>query len=88
MKKLSIILAILLVLGTSCEDFLAVNETNPNSASSVPANLLLPAALNATANIYNNPFNHLYVYVWHGAFSVFGNYVANTTLTQYELLNS
>ena len=88
MKKLSIILAILLVLGTSCEDFLAVNETNPNSASSVPANLLLPAALNATANIYNNPFNHLYVYVWHGAFSVFGNYVANTTLTQYNLLNS
>jgi hypothetical protein len=88
MKKLYIILAVLLVLGSSCEDFLTVNEINPNSASAVPANLLLPAALNSTANIYNNPFNYLYVYVWHGCMSVFGNYVANTTLTQYNLLNS
>ncbi len=88
MKKLSIILAVLLVLGTSCDEFLSVNETNPNSASAVPANLVLPAALNATASIYNNPDNFFFVYAWYGAMSVFGNYVANTTLTQYNLLNS
>jgi hypothetical protein len=88
MKKLSIILAILLVAGTSCENFLGVNETNPNSASSVPANLLLPAALNNTADIYNSPRNFFFVYAWHGAMAVAGNYVANTTLTQYNLLNS
>lgn len=88
MKKLSIILAILLIVGTSCEDFLSVNEKNPNSASAVPANLILPAALNATVDIYCNPFNFFFVYAWHGAFAVAGNYVANTTLTQYNLLNS
>lgn len=88
MKKLSIILAVLLVLGSSCEDFLSVNEVNPNSASAVPANLMLPAALNATIDIYNSPFNFLFVYVWHGSLAVAGNYVANTTLTQYNLLNS
>jgi hypothetical protein len=88
MKKLYIILALLLVLGSSCKEFLAVDEKNPNSASAVPANLILPAALNSTANIYNNPFNFLFVYVWHGSFSIYGNYVANTTLTQYNLLNS
>jgi len=88
MKKLSIILAVLLVLGTSCENFLSVNETNPNSASQVPANLVLPAALNATASIYNNPDNFFFVYVWHGAMSIFGNYAVSATLTQYNLLNS
>jgi hypothetical protein len=88
MKKLSIILAILLVVGSSCENFLNVDETNPNSASAVPANLILPAALNNTADIYNSPFNFFFVYAWHGAMAVAGNYVANTTLTQYNLLNS
>jgi hypothetical protein len=88
MKKLIIILTVLLVLGSSCKDFLTVNETNPNSASAVPANLMLPAALNSTADIYNNPFNFIFVYMWHGCFSVYSNYVANTTLTQYNLLNS
>ncbi len=88
MKKLSIILALLLVLGSSCEDFLTVNETNPNTASAVPANLMLPAALNQVADIYNNPFNFQFVYVWHGLMAIFGNYAPSATLTQYNLLNS
>ncbi|HBE43346.1 MAG TPA: SusD/RagB family nutrient-binding outer membrane lipoprotein [Bacteroidales bacterium] len=89
MKKIFITITVLLALvSSSCEDFLTVNETNPNSASAVPANLILPAALNSTANIHNRPFNFFFVYAWHGCFAVAGNYVANTTLTQYNLLNS
>lgn len=88
MKKLTIILAVLLVLGTSCEDFLSVNEKNPNSASAVPANLLLPAALNTTANIFTQPDNFLFIYVWHGALAISTSYVQPTALTQYNLLNS
>ncbi|MCJ7449829.1 MAG: SusD/RagB family nutrient-binding outer membrane lipoprotein [Bacteroidales bacterium] len=88
MKKLIIFLTVLLVLGTSCEDFLGVNEKNPNSASAVPANLLLPAALNSTANIFTNPDNFLFVYVWHGSMAISTSYVQPTSLTQYNLLNS
>jgi hypothetical protein len=88
MKKLTIVLAILLVLGSSCEDFLSVNEKNPNSASAVPANLLLPAALNTTANIFAQPDNFLFVYVWHGCMAISSSYVQPTALTQYNLLNS
>lgn len=88
MKKLIIFLTVLLVLGTSCEDFLAVNEKNPNSASAVPANLILPAALNSTASIFTNPDNFLFIYVWHGCFAISATYVQPTSLTQYNLLNS
>jgi hypothetical protein len=88
MKKLTILLAILLVLGTSCKDFLSVNETNPNSASYVPANLVLPAALNSVAELYNQPDNFNFVYLWHGIWSVKNGYVQPTQLTQYNLLNS
>ncbi len=55
MKKLLILLTIILLVGSSCEDFLTVNEFNPNTASAVPTNLVLPAALNATARICNPP---------------------------------
>jgi len=88
MKKLLIFLTILLLVGTSCEDFLNVNEKNPNTASAVPANLLLPAALNATANVFTQPDNFLFVYVWHGSMAVSSSYVQPTSLTQYNLLNS
>lgn len=89
MKKLLIILTVLLALGTSCKkDFLTVNEFNPNSASAVPANLVLPAALNTTSRIMTSPGNFEFVYLWHGCWCVSGGYSQNTTLTQYNLLNS
>ncbi len=89
MKKLLIILTVLLVLGTSCgKDFLSVNEFNPNSASSVPASLVLPAALNTTSRIMTLPGNYAFVYMWHGLMAVSGGYAQPVALTQYNLLNS
>jgi hypothetical protein len=89
MKKLLILLTVLLVLGTSCgKDFLSVNEFNPNTASSVPASLVLPAALNTTSRIVTHPDNYSYVYLWYGCWSISGGYSQPTNLTQYNLLNS
>ncbi len=89
MKKLLILLTVLLVLGTSCgKDFLSVNEFNPNQASAVPANLILPAALNTTSRIMTLPGNYTFVYMWYGLMSVSGGYSQPVALTQYNLLNS
>ena len=67
MKKLLILLTLLLVLGNSCKkDFLSVDEFNPNSASAVPANLVLPAALSTTARIVTLPRNYVFIYLWYG----------------------
>lgn len=89
MKKLLILLIVLLVLEASCKkDFLSVNEFNPNSASAVPANLVLPAALSTTARIVTLPGNYSFVYLWYGCMSVSGGYAQPTALTQYNLLNS
>lgn len=89
MKKLLILLTVLLVLGSACKkDFLNVNETNPNSASAVPPNLVLPAALNTTARIVTNPDNFNFIYLWYGSWSISGGYSQPTNLTQYNLLNS
>jgi hypothetical protein len=88
MKKLLILLTVLLVLGTSCKDFLTVNEVNPNSASAVPANLILPAALNNTSRLINQPDNYTFIHMWYGGMSVSGGYSQPTNLTQYNLLNS
>jgi hypothetical protein len=89
MKKLLILLTLLLVLGASCKkDFLSVNEFNPNNASAVPANLVLPAALNNTARDFTQPDNYNYIYFWYGLMSISGGYSQPTNLTQYNLLNS
>jgi|WetSurMetagenome_2_1015567.scaffolds.fasta_scaffold02043_8 hypothetical protein len=89
MKKLLILLTVLLALGTSCKkDFLSVNEVNPNSASSVPANLVLTAALNTTSRIETLPGNYSFVYLWYGCMSVSGGYSQPAALTAYNLLNS
>ena len=46
-KNILILIAGLLLLGTSCsKDFLSVNEVNPNTPSNVEAKLVLTAALN------------------------------------------
>jgi hypothetical protein len=65
-----------------------VNEKNPNSASAVPANLVLPAALNTTSRIVTLPGNYAFIYMWYGCMSVSGGYSQPTALTQYNLLNS
>jgi len=89
MKKYFLFIAAILILGSSCKkDFLAVNEVNPNSASSAPGNLILPAALNATATIMNNPKNWDFVYLWYGVWSISGGYTINADLSQYNIRNS
>jgi hypothetical protein len=89
MKKLLILLTVLLVLGTSCgKDFLSVNEFNPNSASAVPANLVLPAALNNAATCLTTPDNYTFLYVWYGWMSVSSGYSQPSALIYYNLLNS
>src|ERR1035437_2292361 len=89
MKKYYLIFVAILVLGNSCKkDFLSVNETNPNNAASVSLKLILPAALNATANVMNSPRNFDFVYLWYGQWSISGGYSMPATLTQYNLLNT
>jgi hypothetical protein len=88
MKKLFILLTVLVALGTSCKkDFPSVDEFNPNSASAVPASLVLPAALNTTSRIMTLPGNYDFVYLWYGCWSISGGYSQPTALTQYNLLN-
>jgi hypothetical protein len=87
MKKLIILLTVLLVVVVSCKSFLAVDEKNPNQASFVPINLVLPAALNATAYDVNQPDFWSYIYVWYGLQSISGGYSQPTDLTQYRITN-
>jgi hypothetical protein len=89
MKKILILLTVLLVLVTSCKkDFLKVDETNPNTPSAVPANLVLSAALNNTARITTLPSNFSFIYLWYGSWCISGGYSQPLNLTQYNLLNS
>lgn len=89
MKKLLILLTVLVALGTSCKkDFLSVNEFNPNNPSAVPASLVLPAALNTTAENFTNPDYYNFIYFWYGGMSISGGYSQPTNLTQYNLLAS
>lgn len=89
MKKLLILLTVLFVLGTSCKkSFLSVDETNPNSASAVPANLVLPAALNNTARITTLPANYSFIFLWYGSWCVSPGYSQPSNLIQYNLLSS
>ena len=76
------------VFGSSCQKFLSIDETNPNSASLVPPDLLLAAALNATATNVTNPNNYDFIYLWYGLWCVSNGYSQPTTLTQYNLANS
>lgn len=87
-KKFLIFVMAAALFGTSCEDFLSVNETNPDNASSVPADLLLPAAINNVARTMNNPRRFEFIYLWHGLWSISATYSQPMALTQYRLLNS
>jgi len=88
MKKLIILLTVLLVVGVSCKDFLSVDEKNPNQASSVPANFILPAALNITAYDVNQPDNLTFIYFWYGLTACSGGYAQPAVLTQYKPINA
>ena len=89
MKKYFLFIAAILILGSSCKkDFLSGNEVNPNTAVSAPGNLILPAALNYTAAIMNNPKNWDFVYLWYGIWSISGGYTINADLAQYNIRNS
>jgi hypothetical protein len=87
-KKILILLVSLVIFGSSCSKFLAVNEVNPNNASAVPPKLLLPAALNNVAVMLNTPGNYEFVYLWYGLWSISSGYSQPTALVQYKLLNS
>lgn len=87
-KIILTLLVSLVLLGSSCSEFLSVNEVNPNSASKVPAKLLLPAALNNIAYNMNNPRNFEFVYLWHGLWSISSGYSQPSALAQYRLLNA
>lgn len=87
-NKILILLVTLALIGGSCSDFMSVNEVNPNSASKVPAKLILPAALNNTAAMMNTPGNYDFVYLWHGLWSISSGYSQPSNLVQYRLLNS
>jgi hypothetical protein len=89
MKKLFILLTVLLVLGSACKKgFLNVDETNPNSASSVPASLVLPAALNYTSILMNTPGNFAWINQWYGLWSISGGYSQDASMTGYNEIAS
>ena len=87
-KKILTLLVLVVLLGSSCSEFLAVNEVNPNIASKVPAKLLLPAALNNIAYTMNYPRRFDFVYLWHGLWCISSGYSQPSGLVQYRLLNS
>jgi hypothetical protein len=87
-KNIIILIVAALLLGSSCQDFLSVNEVNPNNASKVPAKLMLPAALNSVARTLNNPRRFDFVYLWHGLWSISSGYSQPQNLVQYKLINS
>lgn len=87
-KKILTLFVSLVLLGSSCSDFLSVNENNPNNASKVPAKLLLPAALNNIANTMNSGHNFEFIYLWHGLWSISTGYTQPSALIQYRLFNS
>jgi hypothetical protein len=86
-KKILTLLVVLALLGSSCTKFLGVDEVNPNSASSVPPKLLLPAALTNIVKQMDNPRNFEFVYLWHGLWSISNGYAQPSALMQYRLLN-
>ncbi len=87
-KKILTLLVSLVLFGSSCSDFLSVNEKNPNKASAVPPKLLLPAVLKNIAGTMNNPSRFEYIYLWHGLWSISSGYSQPSALVQYRVLNS
>jgi hypothetical protein len=87
-KKILTLIVSLVLLGSSCSDFLSVNEKNPNTTSAVPPKLLLPAALTNVVKLMDNPSNFDFVYLWHGLWSISQGYAQPAQLMQYKLFNT
>jgi hypothetical protein len=87
-KKILTLLVSLILLGSSCTQFLGVDEVNPNTASAVPPKLLLPAALTNMVKIMDAPRRFDFVYLWYGLWSISQGYSQPSALMQYRLLNS
>jgi len=87
-KYISILLVVITLVGSSCTDFLSVNEVNPNSASKVTPKLVLPTTLTGVVNTMNNPRRFDFVYLWHGLWSISAGYSQPQSLVQYKLINS
>jgi hypothetical protein len=87
-KNILIILVAVALLGSSCQDFLSVDEVNPNTASAVAPKFLLPAAIKNVAATMGNPRRFDFVYLWHGLWSISAGYSQPQNLVQYKLLNS
>lgn len=89
MKKYIVLLFVAVaLLGSSCEDFLNVNEKNPNSPSDVAPKLVLPGALKSLAATMNNPRRFDFAYLWYGEWSISAGYAQPDYLTQYKLENN
>ena len=89
MKKYSVLLLVAVAfIGSSCSDFLNVNEKNPNNASVVSAELILPGAMKNLAATMNNPRRFDFVYLWYGQWSISQGYSQPVELITYKLLNS
>ena len=84
----------LAVLFSSCKKDLLDINVDPNNPTTVSASagLVLPAALSATASIYNNPVigNNGFVFagLWLGHVSYSGNYAIQTENVSYNITNN
>lgn len=82
----------MLVLGSACKkDFLSVDETNPNNASTVPASFVLPSALNYTSILMNTESNltsFAFINEWWGLWSISGGYSQDPNMTGYNIANN
>jgi hypothetical protein len=88
-NKILILFTFLVVLASSCsKDFMAVNEVNPNTASSVAPKLMLPAIEVALAGNLNDPNNYEFVNLWYGAYSISSSYSPNAPLINYNITNT
>jgi hypothetical protein len=85
--------AMLAAVFSSCKkDFLDINVSpnDPTSASATPG-VVLPAALNATAVLYNNPSadsRFAFAGIWMGHIGYSGNYAISTENISYAITNN
>ncbi len=83
---------ILLVSVISCKKNLLDINVNPNAPTTASASpeLVLPAALNTTASIYNNPsgdYTFVFAGLWMGHIG-YGNYAIQTEFISYAITNN
>jgi len=80
MKKITILLLTAAALASGCKRFTDINQ-NPNQPTSVTPNVVLSAALNASAGSMTDQFN---LNEWMGYWSRSGNYISVQSTEQYQ----